>query len=43
MSKSSDNDEKKRDEILKRMLKTPHKPHEPKKAKAAKKPAKKEK
>jgi len=39
MSKSSD--DKKRDEILKRMLQTPHKPHVPPKKKAKRKPAKK--
>ena len=33
----SEDNEKNRDEILKRMLKTPHKPHDPNKAKAAKK------
>jgi hypothetical protein len=40
MKKSSD--DKKRDEVLKRMLQTPHKPHVAKKAavKKAKKPAK---
>jgi hypothetical protein len=38
MSKPSD--DKKRDEVLKKMLQTPHKPHAPKK-KAAKKTKKK--
>jgi hypothetical protein len=39
MAKSPD--DKKRDEVLKRMLQTPHKPHVPLKRVAAKKPRKK--